>query len=132
MAENEGHSEREEFRGARVQILGTNPEHPAKGRIFVWTKMGWFERLEGPSGNAAFTPIAESEEELKELLLEDNPRAELSDLVGKYRKQVSEEFIEQSRSYQEEPEESAERLTDNTSEETDEDDEDQEYHQHDL
>ena len=132
MPENEGHSEREEFRGAPVQILGTNPEHPEKGRIFVWTKMGWFERLKGPEGNVAFTPIAESEEELKELILEDNPQADLSDLAGRYRKKVSEEFIEQSRSYPAEEEESAERFGDNTSEETDEDDEDQEYHQHDL
>ena len=131
MPENEGHSEREEFRGAPVQILGTNPEHPEKGRIFVWTKMGWFERIVA-SGNVVFTPIAESEEELKELILEDDPEADLSDLAGTYRKKISEEFIEQSRSYQEEPEESAERLTDNTSEETDEDEEDQEYHQHDL
>jgi hypothetical protein len=144
MAENSGHSEREEFRGAKVQILGTNPEHPEKGRIFVWTKMGWFERLEGPSGNVAFTPIAESQEELKELILEDNPRADLRDLVGKYRKKVTEEFMEQSRSNPDEPEGSAEYSgrrpagnsaiypTQNTSEETDEDDEDQEYHQHDL
>ena len=121
MADNKGHLEREESRGANIQILGTNPDHPEKGRIFVWTKMGWFERIEGSSGNIAFTPVAESEEELREFISRDNPRANLRDLGGEYRKKVSEEFIEQSLSYSVSPEDS--------SEEPDEDD--QEYHQHD-
>ena len=122
MVDNERHSEREASRGAKIQILGTNPDNPEKGRIFVWTKMGWFERLEGQSGDVAFTPIADSEEELRELISRDNPKADLDDIRGKYRKKVSEEFIEQSPSYSDSPEES--------SEESD-DDEDQEYHQHD-
>jgi hypothetical protein len=122
MVDNGGHSEREEFRGARIQILGTNMDTPEEGRIFVWTKMGWFERLEGPSGNVAFTPVADSEEELRELISWDNPQADLHELVGKNRKKVSEEFIEQSLSYLDSPEDSRE--------EPDEDD--QEYHQHGL
>jgi len=123
MVDNGGHSEREEFRGARIQIVGTNPDRPEKGRIFVWTKMGWFERLEGPSGNIAFTPVADSEEELRKLISRDNPRADLLDLSGKYRKKVSEEFIEQSRSYSDTPEDSSEEPSD---------EDDQEYHQHGL
>jgi hypothetical protein len=122
MVDNGGLSEGEEFRGAQIQILGTNPGTLEKGRIFVWTKMGWFERLEGPSGNVAFTPVADSEEELRKLISRDNPQADLHELVGKNRKKVSEEFIEQSRSYPDSPEDS--------SEEPDEDD--QEYHQHGL
>ena len=122
MADDFGQSEREEFRGTRIQILGTNPEHPENGRIFVWTKMGWFERLEGPSGNIAFTSVAQSEEELRDLVSRDNTRADLRDIGGKYRKIVSREFIEQSRSSPDSPED--------TNEEPDEDD--QEYHQHDL
>ena len=122
MPENGGHSEREEFQGARIQVLGTKPDAPGEGRIFVWTKMGWFERLEGPSGDVAFTPVADSEEELRELISRDNPNTELDDLRGKHRKKVSEEFIEQSRSYSDSPEDS--------NEEPDEDD--QEYHQHGL
>ena len=82
--------------------------------------MGWFERLEGSSGDVAFTPIAKSEEELRELISRDNPNTDLDDLRGKYRKRVSEEFIEQSPSYSNSPEDS--------SEESD-DDEEQEYHQ---
>ena len=121
MVDNGGHSEREEFRGVRIQILGTNPDIPEEGRIFVWTKMGWFERLEGESGNVAFTHIADSEEELRELISRDNAQADLHELGGKHIKKVSEEFIEQSRSYSDSPEDS--------NEEPDEDD--QEYHQHD-
>jgi hypothetical protein len=121
MVDNGGQSEREEFRGARIQILGTNPDTPEEGRIFVWTKMGWFERLEGPSGSVAFTPVANSEEELREYISRDNTQADLDDLGGNYRKKVSEEFMEQSRSYSDSPEDSRE--------EPDEDD--QEYHQHD-
>ena len=120
MVDDSGHSEREESRGAKIQILGTNPDNPDKGRIFVWTKMGWFERLEGSSGDIAFTPIADSEEELRELISRDNLNTDLYNLKGKYRKRVSEEFIEQSPSYSSSPEDS--------SEESD-DDEEQEYHQ---
>ena len=120
MVDDGGHSEREEFRGARIQILATNPNTPETGRIFVWTKMGWFERLEGSSGNVAFSHIADSEEELRELISRDNLQADLHELSGKHRKKFSEEFIEQSRSYSESPED--------LREEPDEDD--QEYHQH--
>ena len=125
MANDEGQTEREEFRGAPIQILGTNPDEPDNGRVFVWTKMGWFERLEGQWGDVAFSPVAESEEELKEIVSRDNPEADLTELGGEFRKQVTEEFIEQSPSYQESPEDSRE--------ETDEDNEDeQENHTHDL
>ena len=121
MVDNERHSEREETRGAKIQILGTNPDNPESGRIFVWTKMGWFERLEGPSGGIAFTPIADSEEELRELISRDNPNSDLDDLRGKYRKRVVEEFKEQSPSYSDSTEDSSEES---------EDDEDQEHHLH--
>ena len=120
MADDKGYSERETSSGARIQIMGTNPVDPEKGRIFVWTKMGWFERLEGQSGDVAFTPIADSEEELREYITRDKTQADLHELVGNNRKKVSEEFIEQSPSYSDSPEDS--------SEESD-DDEEQEYHQ---
>jgi len=122
VVDNDGQSEKDEFRGAQIQILGTNPDTPEKGRIFVWTKMGWFERLKGSSGNVAFSSVADSEEELRELISRANTRADLCELGVKYRKKVSKEFIEQSRSYSDSPEDS--------SEEPDEDD--QEYHQHGL
>jgi hypothetical protein len=123
MVDNEGNSEREESRGAKIQILGTNPEDPTNGRIFVWTKMGWFERLEGPSGDIAFTPIAESEKELREVISRDNPNTDLDDIRGEFRKKVSEEFIEQSPSYSDSSEDSRDEA---------DDDEEQTYHEHDL
>ena len=120
MVNNGEHSEREEFAGAQIQILGTDAAAPDEGRIFVWTKMGWFERLEGPSGDVAFSFIADSEEELKELISRENSQAELYELDGQFRKLVSGEFIEQSQSYSDSP--------DDISEESDDDD--QAYHQH--
>ena len=69
----------------------------------------------------AFTSVAESEEELREFVSRDNPKADLQELGGKHRKEISEEFIEQSRSDSNSPE--------NSNKETDEDD--QEYHRHD-
>ena len=90
MVDSEENSEREESRGAKIQILGTNPDNPEKGRIFVWTKMGWLERMEGQSGDIAFTPIAESEKELREVISRDNPNSDLDDIRGEFRKKVSE------------------------------------------
>ena len=123
MLDNGERYEREESRGARIQILGTNADNPEEGRIFIWTKMGWFERIEGQYGDIAFTPVADTEEELRELILRDNPDADLDDLGGKYRVKVSEEFIEQSPSYSDDSEDSSEEA---------DDDEEQEYHQHDM
>jgi hypothetical protein len=114
----------EEFRGARLRIYGTNPDDPEEGRIFVWTKTGWFERIEGSQGNVAFTPIADSEAELRELISRDKPAPDFVELGGEFRKLVSEEFMEQSTDYRDTPVYSEdEELAE---------DEDQEYHQHDL
>ena len=82
----------------------------------------WLERMEGQSGDIAFTPIAESEKELREVISRDNPNLDLDDIRGEFRK-FSEEFIEQSPSYSESPEDSNEEA---------DDDEDQAYHEHDL
>jgi hypothetical protein len=112
----------DEFRGAKLRIFGTDPDNPDEGRIFVWTKMGWFERLEGQSGDVAFTPIAQSESELRELISRDDPSADLVQLGREYRKMVSKEFIEQSPSYRDSPEYSDEEPLEEDS---------QQYHQHD-
>ena len=114
----------EEFRGARLRIYGTNNDSPDEGRIFVWTKIGWFERIEGSSGNVAFTPIADSEAELRELIARDKPAVDFVELGGEYRKMVSEEFMEQSTYYRDYPGPSRDEPAD--------EDEDQQFHQHDL
>jgi len=122
LAEDRGYMTQNEFRGARLRIYGTNNDNPDEGRIFVWTKTGWFERIEGSSGNVAFTPIADSEAELRELIARDNPSVDLVELGGDYRKMVSEEFLEQSTSYRDYPGYSRDEPSD--------EDEDQQYHQH--
>jgi hypothetical protein len=122
MEEGRADMNRSEFRGARLQIFGTNPDNPEAGRIFVWTKLGWFERIEGESGDVAFTPVAQSEDELHKLISSDDPSNELTLLGRKYRKRVSEEFMEQSTSYGDSPEYSREEPSE---------DDDQQYHQHD-
>ncbi|OGO36301.1 MAG: hypothetical protein A2147_02440 [Chloroflexi bacterium RBG_16_57_8] len=109
-------------RGTGLRVFGTNPEQPDEGRIFVWTKMGWFERIEVQSGAVAFTPIARSESELRELVSRDNPSFDLVQLSGQYRKMVSREFSEQSPSYRDSPEYSHEDPSEKDS---------QQYHQHD-
>jgi hypothetical protein len=123
MEERRHQTDREEFRGARLRVYGTNSDDPDEGRIFVWTKEGWFERIEGSSGNAAFTPIAESEADLREIIARDNPSADLAELSGEYRKTISEEFTEQSPSYRD--------SAGYSEDEPEDEDENQEYHQHD-
>jgi hypothetical protein len=98
-------------------------ENPEDGRVFIWTKTGWLERIEGASGDVAFTPIAESEDELREIISRDDPSADLYTLGREYRKMVSEEFVAQSEDYADSPEYSVEEQTE---------DDDQQYHQHDL
>jgi hypothetical protein len=123
MVEGSGNRNSGEFRGTRLRVFGTDPDNPDEGRIFVWTKSGWFERIEGQSGDVAFTPVAQSEDELHELILRDEPSVDLVPLGREYRKMVSEEFMEQSESYRDSPEYSSEEPTE---------DDDQTYHQHGL
>ncbi len=108
--------------GTGIRVFGTNPTQPDEGRIFVWTKMGWFERIEVQSGAVAFTPVARSEGELREYISRDNPSSDLVALSGRFRKMVSEEFNEQSPSYRDSPEYSHEDPSERDS---------QQYHQHD-
>ena len=125
MVERRDSENYDEYSGARIQILGTHPNNPDEGRIFVWTKMGWYERLEGQSGNVAFTHIAESQEQLEDLISRENPGAELRDIGGEYRRLVTQEFIGQSRSDSDTQEDSQEEYDDDKA-----DDDEQQYHQH--
>ena len=111
----------EASRAASLQVFGTDADNPDDGRIFVWTIMGWFERIEGQSGDVAFTPIAHSESELRELISRDDSSSSLTRLGGEYRKMVSKEFMEQSPLYQDSVEYSDEDPLEDDS---------QEYHQH--
>jgi hypothetical protein len=123
MLEGSQNSKREEFRGARVRVVGTDPDNPDEGRVFVWTKMGWFERVEGQSGGVSFIPVTHSENELREFISRRDPSVDLVPLGGSYGKMVSEEFMEQSPAYSDSPEYSSEDPNQ---------EDDQQYHQHDL
>jgi hypothetical protein len=39
---------REEFKGARQRVFGTDSDNGELGRVFVWTQIIWFERVEAP------------------------------------------------------------------------------------
>ncbi len=103
---------RDQFRGASPRVFGTDPDNPENGRIFIWTQMGWFERIEGPWGNVTFTPVADDENQLREWLSQDNPDTDLSELDEKDElgKTVCEEFLENTEQalYPESPETSSE------------------------
>ena len=110
-----------EFRGTRMRIFGTDADNPDEGRIFIWTKSGWFERIEGESGGVAFIPVAQSEDELRKFISRDDPSFDLVPLGREYRKRVSEEFTEQSPSYRDSSE---------YSNKDDFEEDQQQYHQH--
>jgi hypothetical protein len=103
---------RDEFKGAAARIFTTNPDDPENGRTFIWTKVGWFEREEGSWGDVAFTPIGDSEDQVRELISQEDPEADLVELNRKteFGRVVFEEFSEQSESalYPEAPETSSE------------------------
>ena len=109
-------------RGIGPRVFGTNRDQPDEGRIFVLTKMGWFERIEVQSGAVAFTPVAQSDSEMRELVSRDDPSVELVQLSGHYRKMVAGEFGDQTTAYRDSPEYSPDEPTEKDS---------QEYHQHD-
>jgi hypothetical protein len=98
---------REEFRGARPRIFGTDPDNPEHGRIFIWTKMGWFERVEGPWGDVTFTPVADSEDQLKDWISRNNPDVDLVEMDNEFGRTVFQEFIEEEPLYPEAPETSS-------------------------
>jgi len=100
---------REQFRGARPRVFGTDPDNPEHGRVFVWTQMGWFERVEGPWGNVVFDPVADSEAQLRELISRDDPEADLVEMDNEFGRMVYQEFQEQAEQplYPEAPETSS-------------------------
>lgn len=97
----------EVFKGSRPRIFGTEPDNPEHGHVFVWTKMGWFERVEGPWGDVAFSPIADDETQLREWLARENPDIDLVELTNKFGKMVYDEFMEEEPLYPEAPENSS-------------------------
>ena len=122
MAERKKDQSKNDITDNRVRVFGTDASNPDDRRTFVWTKTGWFERVQGESGGVAFIPAAKSEDELRELISRGGTTAKLVPVSGGFRKTVKEEFMEQTTSYEDSPEYSEEEPTE---------DDDQQYHQHD-
>jgi hypothetical protein len=99
---------KEQMKGAKPRVFGTDGDNPEDGRIFVWTKMGWLERIEGSWGNVEFSPVADSEDDLKAWLGKDDPSVDLVELDDEVGRMVYDEFMEQETLYPESPENSSE------------------------
>lgn len=96
------------FRGTVPQVFATDDvDDPDRRRIFVWAWTKWFERIEGTSGNVDFTPVADTETELRKWLAQEHA-GELSEVSEDFAKIVRDEFVEQSPLYPEAPELSVE------------------------
>jgi hypothetical protein len=95
--------ERDLLRGLFPRVYSTRPDEPEEGRTFVWSRVGWFERIEGESGDVAFTPFADSEQEVHDLLSSE-PDYEWEELDDEFAEQVREEFLTESPLYPEAPE----------------------------
>ncbi|MEN8613862.1 hypothetical protein ABFB09_01070 [Dehalogenimonas sp. THU2] len=97
--------EEDRFRGTTPVAYSTNWRKPDLGRTFVWAWTQWYERLEGPTGAVAFTPVADWEDELRRWLKQQSPDTELTDISqSEFGIRVLEEFLDQTPLYPEAPE----------------------------
>ena len=96
------------FRETEPRIFSTYPENPDAGRTFIWAWTEWFERIEGDSGNVSFTPVADSEPELRRWLLVQKCNRDLMEITGEFARDVRAEFLEQVPLFPEAPETSSE------------------------
>ncbi len=83
------------FRGTEPRVFSTHPNNPQAGRTFVWAWTEWFERLEGDSGAVTFSPVADSEPELKRWLKANKCERDLIEMKGEFARDVRDEFLEQ-------------------------------------
>ncbi|MEX0761486.1 MAG: hypothetical protein WD208_05140 [Dehalococcoidia bacterium] len=104
--------EREVFRDARPQVHVTNPDDPEEGRCFVWAKGRWYERVEGQTGAVEFPYLADSDQDLREVLIGTDAYDEKVELDDDFASEVRREFMEQTPLYPEAPELSQEYRTD--------------------
>lgn len=103
-------ADRDLILGRDPRVFVTDPNDPTEGRTFVWAKTKWYEREEGDSGDVAFTPVADSEEELHEWLAEQGLDLDEVDRDTDYGRTVREEFLDQAPLYPEAPELSTQPL----------------------
>jgi hypothetical protein len=88
------------FDGAFPRVFVTT--HADADRAFVWSKTGWYERLaDGDTGAVAFSPVADSESELRSWLLEDDPDEDIDERDDGFADMVRDEFLNQTPLYPE-------------------------------
>jgi hypothetical protein len=95
--------------GTTPRIFVTNADTPEEARTFVYGKTQWLERIEDVSGSGAvdFSPVADSEEELREWLMEqDLDIDEIDPEDNDFARMVRDEFVNQTPLYPEAEEES--------------------------
>jgi hypothetical protein len=56
--------------GVTPRVFTTRPDSPEDGRVFVWAKTRWYERIEASSGAVEFVHIADSEYDFHRWLAE--------------------------------------------------------------
>jgi hypothetical protein len=97
---------------ADPRIFVTDPDDPEAGRTFIWTAMGWFERIEGEDddGPVSFSPLSMDEDDVREWLGEQG--LEITELDDEFARNVREEFLEEGTLYLEAPELSNQELED--------------------
>jgi len=96
------------FRETEPRIFSTHPKYPENGRTFIWAWTEWFERLEGDSGAVSFTPVADSEPELRRWLVLQKRDRDITEITGEFARDVKDEFLEQVPLFPEAPETSSE------------------------
>jgi hypothetical protein len=86
------------------RVFVTSPDEPDEGRTFVWTEVGWFERMEEAQGEGpvAFSPLSMDEDELRGWLSEQG--LEITELDDEFSRNVRDEFLSENPLYMEAPE----------------------------
>jgi len=86
------------------RIFVTDPDVLDEARVFVWTAMGWYERLEEgeEQGGVAFSPLSMDEDELREWLREQD--LDITELDDAFAREVRDEFRDENPLYLEAPE----------------------------
>lgn len=74
-------------------------------RTFVWARTRWYERLfDATTGAVEFSRVADSDEELRDWLREQDPDLDIDERDESFAELVREEFLNQTPLYPEAPE----------------------------
>jgi hypothetical protein len=95
------------YANADPRVYSSNADTPGAGRTFVWAQARWFERVESETENGAveFSPVADSEEDLRDwLAAQDVEIDEVDPADNQFAAVVRDEFMNQTPLYPEAPE----------------------------